>query len=630
MSNEVTNAKSIAEKYTIALHDIENINDESMDDNTVSADFNSMGRIAKINIVKEFIKIFKYTAVSFLFFVPAIIELLIHKHCIIIHISLWNWCFLISTSIFTFALIKFLVTLFRFFLKDSKLLQYNNIFFLVRLYSNVITLFTSAVIYCTWKYYILGTIDENNRKIPAIISKVLACVITFNSMKLFKNYVVLQIAHKFLWKTYLTKASTSLFSQYIYLLLVNYAKKGYITKADQLVALTFAKNTDPEKISIYALVKIISYVPNKEIDEFNNISVSSNKSAKDFAITLFDMLYEKLNTDVTDKSSNVIYNLLSQKQSYKHVIKNNDSMKISVNCFTKIFITSLFPEVDKFFNSKYFKKIKGNDTRDSINKTNFVDTFIKLYKERKNLSLSIKDYENILHKLGNILSLFIYIITFFIWLLIFNIDIRQLAISWITIFVGLSFAFGSSASAFIESCVFIFITHVYDIGDRVEFVHENITYNAVVKHIDLQHTIFKNWDEKMFTIPNNILSKKIIFNHQKSGNAFISINFDINSSVSVDYINNVTKKLQLWASNQKELTIISESIAISYRTLIDSNKLSITILYQQANNHQDLSKYYQNKDSLTKYLCEILTVDDNRYELPVQPIVIYQNTEEVV
>lgn len=629
MDNEA-DIKNIKDKYNESyMHDIENIRDESMEDNVVSADFNTMGAISDINIKKELKIIFKYTAVSFILFIPAFIEMFIHKYYRILNISVWNWCFILSTSILTFAVIKFLVTLFRFFLKDSKLLRYNNIFFLIRLYSNIITSLTSIVIYCTWRYYILGTIKDKNNKIPPIVLNLLACGMTFNLMKLLKNYIVLQLAHKFLWKTYLAKASTSLFSQYIYLLLVNYVKKGYITKADQLVALKFAKNTDPDKISIYALVKIISYVPNKEIGEFNGIAVSSNKSAKQFAITLFDMLYEKLNTDTTNKSSNIIYNLLSQKQSYKCTAKNNNyTMKIHINSFTKIFVSSLFPEVDKFFNSKYFKKIKGkNDTPDSINKTNFVDTFIKLYKERKNLSLSIKDYENILHKLGNILSLLLYVVSFFICLLIFNIDIRQLAITWITIFVGLSFAFGSTASSFIESCVFIFITHVYDIGDRVEFIHENITYNAIVRHINLQQTVFRNWDEKLFTIPNNILSKKIIFNHQKSGNAFVSITFDINSTVSVDYINNITKKLQLWASNQKELTIISDSISINYRDLNNSNKLSITILYQQTNNHQDLSKYYQNKDALTKYLCEILTCDNNRYALPIQPIVIYQNND---
>ncbi len=635
MNNEVIDIENNIKKNSFdsynkeIMHDIENIRDESMEDSIPSDDFNSMGRIPDINIKKELKIICKYSILSLIIFSPAIIQLSLHNCYEILNLCVWLWCFLLSMSIITFTVIKFLITLCRYFLKDSKLLRFNNIFFLVRLHTNIVTLLTSIVLYCTWEYYIIKVVIDTENRIMPLITKLLACVLTVNFMTLFKNYIVLQLAHKFLWKTYLTKASTSLFSQYVYLLLVNYVKKGYITSADQLVALKFAKNTDPEKISIYALVKIISYVPNKEIGEFDNLSIASNKSAKKFAINLFNILYERLNKDVSNKSSNIIYNLLSQKKNYKNIVVNNhDTIKIPVDSFTKIFITPLFTEVDKFFNSKNFKKKKDEENKDSINKRNFVDTFIKLYKERKNLSLSIKDYENILHKLGHILSFFMYIITFFIWLLIFKVNVSQLAVTWITIFVGLSFAFGSSASAFIESCIFIFVTHVYDIGDRVEFTHENITYNCIVKHINLQHTIFKNWDQKIFTIPNNMLSKKVIFNHQKSGNAFITLAFDINSNVSVDYINNITKKLRLWASNQKDLTIISESICINYRTLSDSNKLTLSIYYEQSNNHQNLSLYYENKDALTKYLCEILTCDNNRYVLPMQPIVVYDNIKD--
>lgn len=63
----------------------------------------------------------------------------------------------------------------------------------------------------------------------------------------------------------------------------------------------------------------------------------------------------------------------------------------------------------------------------------------------------------------------------------------------------MSFALAGTAQEFLGSCIFLFVKHQYDVGDRVRI--DNVELE--VKHIDLLYTIFRRIDtNRIVQIPN--------------------------------------------------------------------------------------------------------------------------------
>ena len=55
---------------------------------------------------------------------------------------------------------------------------------------------------------------------------------------------------------------------------------------------------------------------------------------------------------------------------------------------------------------------------------------------------------------------------------------------------GLSFAIGGTVTEFISCCIFLFVKHPYDIGDRVTVDGHEL----IVKHISLMYSVFRRVD----------------------------------------------------------------------------------------------------------------------------------------
>jgi hypothetical protein len=205
---------------------------------------------------------------------------------------------------------------------------------------------------------------------------------------------------------------------------------------------------------------------------------------------------------------------------------------------------------------------------------------------------------------------------------IFNINIQKLTVTWLSLFLGISFMFSSTCSSFIESVTFIFIMHNYDIGDRVTFLNEGQSISCLVTKINLLNTIFKTWDNKWLTIPNQILSKKLIYNDRRSNNSFVKLDFSVSPETSINSIDIIQEKLQLWASLEKTLTIIPESIEICFRDLINPHVLLLAISYEQTTNFQDNSQFWKNKDYFTRELTKLSVEYNLLLRLPTQQILL--------
>jgi small-conductance mechanosensitive channel len=83
--------------------------------------------------------------------------------------------------------------------------------------------------------------------------------------------------------------------------------------------------------------------------------------------------------------------------------------------------------------------------------------------------------------------------------------------------LSLSFVFAITTQEFLGSCIFLFVKHPYDVGDRVDITGPSEKEYLVVEQISLLFTVFKRIDSmKTVQVPNIILNNLWIENITRS------------------------------------------------------------------------------------------------------------------
>lgn len=126
-----------------------------------------------------------------------------------------------------------------------------------------------------------------------------------------------------------------------------------------------------------------------------------------------------------------------------------------------------------------------------------------------------------------------------------------------TVLLSLSFIFSISAQEVLGSCIFLFVKHPYDVGDRVDIGDKRL----IVEHISLLYTVFKRVESaKTQQVPNNVLNTMWIENISRSKQMTEVIKLFVNYDTSFDDIELLKKELLefLWENSrdfQRELDI---------------------------------------------------------------------------
>ncbi|KAI6004122.1 hypothetical protein EDD15DRAFT_2222691 [Pisolithus albus] len=123
-------------------------------------------------------------------------------------------------------------------------------------------------------------------------------------------------------------------------------------------------------------------------------------------------------------------------------------------------------------------RVFDRDGNGDISRSEIKTTLLRIYKERRFLSRSIRDAGAALKLLNHILLFIAIIILFFISTHVYTLGIAA------------SFIFKTSASNAFDAIVFLFVTHPFDTGDRC-FID---TENLVVKKMGLFATVFLRSD----------------------------------------------------------------------------------------------------------------------------------------
>lgn len=170
------------------------------------------------------------------------------------------------------------------------------------------------------------------------------------------------------------------------------------------------------------------------------------------------------------------------------------------------------------------------DLNGDISLDEMVLKVVELGKERKAISEGMKDIGQALRAFDKVLLFVVLIVSIFIFLWAFQSDFLKTVATAGTALLSLSFVFATTTQEFLGSCIFLFVKHPYDVGDRVEI---NKT-QMIVERISLLYSVFVRTD-KMQTVqvPNIQLNNLWVDNITRS-KAMIEC-FEVNVSYDTSF-----------------------------------------------------------------------------------------------
>lgn len=153
-----------------------------------------------------------------------------------------------------------------------------------------------------------------------------------------------------------------------------------------------------------------------------------------------------------------------------------------------------------------------------------VSAVMDICHERKSVYKSLKDVDTAIAKLHTVLLFIVMIIIVIIFIGMLAPSASAVLATMGTTILGLSFVFSVTAQEILASCVFLFVKHPLDVGDRVDIAKASYT----VKEISLLYTVFvRIGDGAIVQAPNSVLNTLWIDNLSRAGPQTFGINLTL-------------------------------------------------------------------------------------------------------
>ncbi|CAG8962479.1 hypothetical protein HYFRA_00014213 [Hymenoscyphus fraxineus] len=162
-----------------------------------------------------------------------------------------------------------------------------------------------------------------------------------------------------------------------------------------------------------------------------------------------------------------------------------------------------------------FNALDGDGNGD-ISLEEMILKVVEVGRSRKAIAASMHDVGQAIGVLDNILIWVLLVIVVFIFVAFQNTNFLTTLATAGTTLLSLSFVFAATTQEFLGSCIFLFVKHPYDVGDRVD-INGGDGNHLVVEQISLLYTLFKRIDnQKIVQIPNIVLNNQWVENVTRS------------------------------------------------------------------------------------------------------------------
>jgi small-conductance mechanosensitive channel len=144
----------------------------------------------------------------------------------------------------------------------------------------------------------------------------------------------------------------------------------------------------------------------------------------------------------------------------------------------------------------------------------------EIHLERKAIASSLKDLDSVIKKLDKVMLFIIFLIAIVVFISIISGSAAAGLASAGTSLLGLAWVLQATAQEFLQSIIFVFVKHPFDVGDRVTVYGNSGALGRgddyYVMEVSLLYTEFKKMEGHVVQAPNSLLNTLFILNQRRS------------------------------------------------------------------------------------------------------------------
>lgn len=230
---------------------------------------------------------------------------------------------------------------------------------------------------------------------------------------------------------------------------------------------------------------------------------------------------------------------------------------------------------------------------------------VEIGRERKSITASLKDLDSVVSKLDDVLFFIVAVVTILVLISLISTSAAGVLTSAGSVVLALSWLFSATAQEFLQSCIFVFVKHPFDVGDRVS-IYGNTGSSLkgddyFVKEISLLFTEFKKMEGHIVQAPNSYLNTLFILNMRRSGGLAEAVPIVIRFGTTLEQIEGLRNALLEFVRSEKRE--YQGNILTELREVCEAYSLTLNVVFFYKSNWQNELLRLQRRN---KFICAMM------------------------
>ena len=222
-------------------------------------------------------------------------------------------------------------------------------------------------------------------------------------------------------------------------------------------------------------------------------------------------------------------------------------------------------------------------------------------RERQSIASSMHDVDQAINVLDNLLCTVVFIVVIFIFVAWLNSNFTTTLATAGTALLSMSFVFAGTAQEVLGSCIFLFVKHPFDVGDRVDI--GDVGY--VVERMSLLYTVFRRVkDQKKSQVPNIVLNSNWIDNVSRSKAMREQILLYVNFDTTFEDLDLLKKEMIKFVKDKDNARDFQSDVDIEVTGIAEMNKMELKMEMRHKSNWANEAVRAARR---SKFMCALVT-----------------------
>ncbi|MCJ1439159.1 hypothetical protein MMC27_008550 [Xylographa pallens] len=230
---------------------------------------------------------------------------------------------------------------------------------------------------------------------------------------------------------------------------------------------------------------------------------------------------------------------------------------------------------------------------------------VEIGRERKSITASLKDLDSVVAKLDGILLFVVICVTILIFISLISTSAAGVLTSAGSTVLALSWLLSATAQEFLQSIIFVFVKHPFDVGDRVTIYGNTGAAmkgdDYFVKEISLLFTEFKKMEGHVVQAPNSYLNTLFILNMRRSGGLAEAVPLTVKFGTTLEQIDELRSRLLEFVKEEKRE--YQGNILTEIRDVVEAHSINLNVVFFYKSNWQNEGLRLQRRN---KFICALM------------------------